>query len=284
MIYEAHNSTDDQLRFYRLEDCSFHPHLHKNLEVIFCCSGCVQVTISGRTYRLTAGQGAVVPPNAVHSFLTERACVFYIVQAGLQQVRDVAQLFRDRVPSDCTFRTGEDMQRRLQSTFAGKEWNSFDVKGLLYQAVGAFAHDNTFTEGRSADTELLTCAIRYVQDNFREHLTLEDVARHLGYSYSYVSKRFKQGLHMSFSDFLTEYRVSYARALLGEGETSISQAALQAGFGSIRNFNRVFLRVTGETPRAWQKRGKGTEESGKMRLELERDEEKQIMVELFDKK
>ena len=57
MIYEVHNSTDDQLRFYRLEDCSFHPHLHKNLEVIFCYSGCVQVSISGRVCRLTAGQG-----------------------------------------------------------------------------------------------------------------------------------------------------------------------------------------------------------------------------------
>lgn len=271
MIYEVHNSTDDQLRFYRLEDCSFHPHLHKNLEVIFCYSGCVQVSISGRVCRLTAGQGAVVPPNAVHSFLVEHACVFYIVQAGLQQVRDVAQLFRDRIPSDYTFCAGEDMQRRLQSTFAGKKWNSFDVKGLLYQAVGAFAHSNSFTKGRSADTDLLTRTIRYVQENFREHLTLEDVARHLGYSYSYVSKHFKQGLGMSFSDFLAEYRVSYARALLGEGGISISQVALKSGFGSIRNFNRVFLQVTGETPRTYQKSERSAEESGNMLLELQQD-------------
>lgn len=271
MIYEAHNSADDQLRFYRLENYSCHPHLHKNLEVIFCYSGCVQVTISGRVCVLNAGQGAVVPPNAVHSFLTEQACVFYVVQAGLQQVRDVAQLFRERVPSDYIFCGGDDMQRRLQSTFAGKKWNSFDVKALLYQAVGAFVHSNTFARGRSADPDLLTRTIRYVQEKFREHLTLEDVAQHLGYSYSYVSKQIKQGLHMSFSEFLTEYRIGYARALLGEGETSISQAALLSGFGSIRNFNRVFLQLTGETPRAYQKNGKDAKESKKMLLELEQE-------------
>lgn len=271
MIYEAHNSTDDQLKFYRLEDFSWHPHLHKNLEVIFCCSGCVQATISGRVCTLTAGQGAIVPPNAVHSFLTEQTCVFYTLQAGLQQVRDVAQLFRDRVPSGYTFCVSDDMQRQLDSTFAGRRWNSFDVKALLYQAVGVFVRGNAFTQGRPADAEPLTRAIRYVQEHFREQLTLKDVARNLGYSYSYVSKQIKQGLRMSFSDFLAQYRISYARALLDEGETSVSQVALLAGFGSIRNFNRVFLQVTGETPRAYQKSKRDVDRSGKMLLELERD-------------
>jgi len=135
--------------------------------------------------------------------------------------------------------------------------------------VGAFVRENTFAQGRPADTELLTRAIRYVQDHFREPLTLEEVARHLGYSYSYVSKQIKQGLGMSFSGFLTEYRVGYARVLLSEGETSISRAALQSGFGSIRNFNRAFLHVTGETPRAYQKSKKGVDKTEKMLLELE---------------
>ena len=135
--------------------------------------------------------------------------------------------------------------------------------------MGAFVRSNRLVPGRSADTELLTRAIRYVQDHFREPLTLEDVARHLGYSYSYVSKQIKQGLGMSFSNFLTEYRVGYARALLGEGQTSISQAALLSGFGSIRNFNRAFLRVTGETPRDCQKSETGAGTSEKLLLELE---------------
>lgn len=271
MIYEANNSTDDQLRFYRVENYSSHPRLHKNLEVIFCRGGCVRVTVSGRVCPLAAGQGAVIPPNAVHSFLTEDACVFYVIQAGLQNAGDVARLFRDRVPSGYTFRVDDNMRRQLDSTFAmGRGgWNHFDMKSLLYRAVGAFVRDNTFVQGRPADTELLTRAIRYVQERFREPVTLEDVARHLGYSYSYVSKQIKQGLGMSFLDFLTEYRIGYARALLSEEKTSISQAALLSGFGSIRNFNRAFLRVTGETPRAYQKSKKGVDKAEKMLLELE---------------
>lgn len=264
MIYEANNSTDDQLRFYRVENYSSHPRLHKNLEVIFCRSGCVRVTISGSVCSLTAEQGAVIPPNAVHSFQTECACVFYVIQAGLQNARDVAQLFRDQVPEAYTFRVDDGMMRLLDATFAmgADRRNGFDMKALLYQAVGTFVRSTAFTPGRPADTELLTRSIRYVQDHFREPLTLEDVARHLGYSYSYVSKQIKQGLQMSFSEFLTEYRVGYARGLLGEGETSISQAALLSGFGSIRNFNRAFLRVTGKTPRDYQKREKGVNVSG----------------------
>jgi len=139
------------------------------------------------------------------------------------------------------------------------------------QAVAAFVQSNTFAPGRTADMQMLSRVIDYVQERFHEPLTLEDVARHLGYSYSYVSKQVKQGLGMSFSDFLARCRVSYAQALLGEGETSISQVALQAGFGSIRNFNRVFLRVTGETPRAYQKDGMEADGARELLLALERE-------------
>lgn len=271
MIYESRNSTDDQLTFYCAKNYSGHPHLHKNLEVIFCCSGRVQVPISGTVCTLTTGQGAVIPPNAVHSFLTEQTSLFYVIQAGQQQVRDVVQLFRDRVPSGYGFCVDEDMRRRLQSTLEGKTWSPFDVKALLYQAVAAFVQSNTFAPGRTADMQMLSRVIDYVQERFHEPLTLEDVARHLGYSYSYVSKQVKQGLGMSFSDFLAQCRVSYAQALLGEGETSISQVALQAGFGSIRNFNRVFLRVTGETPRAYQKDGMEADGARELLLALERE-------------
>lgn len=273
MIYEISNSTDDQLRFYRVENYSNNPRLHKNLEIVFCRSGRVQVTISGKNCMLTAGQGAVIPPNAVHNFQSEQGCVFYVIQAGLQNARDVAQLFRDRVPSGYRFCVDDNMQQQLDSTFAlGRDGcNLFDMKALLYRAVGTFVRTNTFAPGQSADAELLPRAIRYVQDHFRGALTLEDVAQHLGYSYSYVSKQIKQGLGMSFSEFLTEYRIGYARALLNEGNISISQAALQSGFGSIRNFNRAFLQLTGKTPRDYLKGDRGIVEDGRLLLELERE-------------
>ena len=77
---------------------------------------------------------------------------------------------------------------------------------------------------------------------------LQDVADHLGYSYFYISKRIRQGMGVSFTTLLAQFRIARAKMLLDSGKCTVSQAALSSGFGSIRTFNRVFHELTGLTP------------------------------------
>ena len=75
-----------------------------------------------------------------------------------------------------------------------------------------------------------------------------ELADHLGYSYYYVSKRIGQVFGASFTALLAQYRVARVKMLLETGRYTVSQAALDSGFGSVRSFNRVFLELTGLTP------------------------------------
>lgn len=58
---------------------------------------------------------------------------------------------------------------------------------------------------------------------------------------------------MPFTTLLARYRIAYACNLLDKASCSMSQAALTAGFGSVRSFNRVFRALTGTTPTAYCK-------------------------------
>ena len=126
---------------------------------------------------------------------------------------------------------------------------NFGAKAVLYRAFDAFMADNDFQLLDTTDHSISAQLPVYIQEHFQEQITLEDFANHIDYNYFYASKLIKRNFGLSFSQLLTEYRLNYAQELLQENQLSISQIALLSGFGSIRNFNRTFLKSIGKTPR-----------------------------------
>jgi AraC-like DNA-binding protein len=59
---------------------------------------------------------------------------------------------------------------------------------------------------------------------------------------------------MTFTDYLARRRVEVVKEALRNPETPVSEAAFAAGFQSLSQFNRVFLRKTGETPSHYRER------------------------------
>lgn len=59
---------------------------------------------------------------------------------------------------------------------------------------------------------------------------------------------FREYTGVSFVDYVAEQRLHYAEVLLGNPQLNITDAALQAGFGSISTFNRIFKQKKGCTP------------------------------------
>ena len=59
-----------------------------------------------------------------------------------------------------------------------------------------------------------------------------------------INKAFK----LSLPQIISRYRVNYARKLLEDGKTSITEIALLSGFGSMRSFNRSFKEIVGVSP------------------------------------
>lgn len=90
-------------------------------------------------------------------------------------------------------------------------------------------------------------AVAYMEGNYSEKITLENLARELGVNRAYVSRMFSKYLNgTTFIHVLNEIRLNYAIKQLGE--KSITQTAIEVGFGSVRQFNRVFKETFGMTP------------------------------------
>ncbi|SFT55229.1 AraC-type DNA-binding protein [Algoriphagus locisalis] len=95
--------------------------------------------------------------------------------------------------------------------------------------------------------------LEYVLKNFKEKITLSDVASMANMSESAFSRYFKSRVNKSFTDFLGDVRISNARKLLHDEDLNISQVCFESGFPTLSNFNKQFKDRTGKTPLAYKK-------------------------------
>lgn len=97
-------------------------------------------------------------------------------------------------------------------------------------------------------------ALAYVAAHIGEELRLEDVARAAGMSSYYLCKLFHKETGATFTEYVGRTRVETVKRLLLNPHTRVSEAAYEAGFQSLSQFNRVFRRITGEAPTAYRDR------------------------------
>ena len=102
-------------------------------------------------------------------------------------------------------------------------------------------------------TELSKKILFYISRHFTEDITLEALAHHLGYSCTYLSAYFKNCFHISFNKYLNFIRLSKATEIMANGSQSVTYAAMESGFNSIRSFYRAFRSEFGISPKEWLK-------------------------------
>ena len=90
---------------------------------------------------------------------------------------------------------------------------------------------------------------RYYQDNT---LTLQKLAQHLGTNRQYLSNYINQEKHVTFYDYINDFRLTEAKSLLdgkdAENQHSLEDISFMSGFNSYATFLRSFKKKFGQTP------------------------------------
>jgi AraC-like DNA-binding protein len=96
--------------------------------------------------------------------------------------------------------------------------------------------------------ERLQRVLNYLENHWRQTVTLEEVARVAAFHPQSMSRFFHQHLGMTFQDYLIQLRISRAAQMLLETERTVAAVAFDCGFNNLANFNRHFLNIRGRTP------------------------------------
>jgi AraC-like DNA-binding protein/ligand-binding sensor protein len=100
-------------------------------------------------------------------------------------------------------------------------------------------------------------AKQFIARNQDNALCLATVAKAVNTSTFYFCKLFKRATGLTFTDYLARVRVEKAKALLFDHNRRVSEVAYDVGFQSLTHFNRVFRKVTGQSPTDFRRAGEG---------------------------
>jgi AraC-like DNA-binding protein len=98
----------------------------------------------------------------------------------------------------------------------------------------------------------------YMNKNFDRTITLSEVSKLANMSDVSFSRFFRQRTGNTFIDSLTEIRLGHASRILIDSSNSIAEVAYHCGFNNISNFNRIFKKKKGCTPREFRESFSGT--------------------------
>jgi AraC-like DNA-binding protein len=92
----------------------------------------------------------------------------------------------------------------------------------------------------------------FIAEHLGEQLSLHQVAQAAHMSAFYFCKVFKGATGLTFTDYIARARIEKTKQLLLNPHTRVSEAAYEAGFQSLSQFNRVFRRIVGESPTTYR--------------------------------
>ena len=114
--------------------------------------------------------------------------------------------------------------------------------------------NETMVEKESRTLQKIKHSINYIKNNFRNELTLDDVAGEAGLSKYHYCREFKKATDLTPVEFINRTRCEYAKSLLESKRYSVTEIGEMCGFSTSAHFSKTFRGFFGTYPSDYMKK------------------------------
>jgi AraC-like DNA-binding protein len=153
------------------------------------------------------------------------------------------------------------IQQMLFETGLGRAALMLQLLDVLAQSERSQVLSSPFYNviASSGESQKINKVFDYIFRNFKEEISLQDVADIFPMSPAAFCRFFKSKTNRTLIDFIKEVRIGHAAKLLLEGKNNVTEACYASGYNNISNFNKHFKEMKGLSPRDFLKQYKVTE-------------------------
>lgn len=101
---------------------------------------------------------------------------------------------------------------------------------------------------KTPETYIMSHALAYLKEHFKNDITLEILSKYCHCSPSYLSHHFKRYTGITLKTYINQLRVQVAKTLLIESSTPVTQIAYELGYKDSNYFSKVFKDIVGISP------------------------------------
>ena len=233
-------------------DGQCHFNFHSQIELYFVDEGQIDAFVNHQRRLLKKDQMAVALSYDAHLYRSignSKSSILLIPPDLCREFMSAVQHKQVKNPFICD----EATVRRIKffvDAIKTDNINEVKLRGYLYVVLGSVL-ENIFLESKefAVDTELSSKILFYLNQQFRNEITLESLSCIFGYSPSYLSRYFKDRFGIGLNQYVNILRLRNALLLMQEEKNTHTYCALESGFTSMRTFYRVFKQELGCAPR-----------------------------------
>ncbi|MGB8451035.1 MAG: AraC family transcriptional regulator [Anaerocolumna sp.] len=266
-LYESFNDTFDQspIKLYRHDLTGkfiWAPlHWHRSVEILIAFEGRININVGSDNFYFSEVDWLIINSSELHSsryvnlsdhfrgisiiislpFIENwvgKDLFFYNPHKPevTQQVKDIAESI---------YVSNESTPQYPLSVLS-------KVCGLLLIIAGdCIKKDTVYTKPFNKELAKITEFLDFIELNFREDLSLNEIAGHFKYSPVYFSRFFKETVGVNYNAYLNFVRVHHATQQLLETHATLTECALKNGFPNIKSFITTFKKLYGCTPKKY---------------------------------
>ncbi len=232
---------------------------------IFCEEGKGWIVLNGERFNLSRNQSFILPANESHSygadnvnpwsiywlhFLGERVDVFSSIIGRIIDTPDSdSSRYGDR------FLLFEEIFQNLEMGYSPEnlEYASF----CLMHFLASIKYLYQFRRIKNVkEIDAVQKSILYMKENLEDKITLNEIARHVGYSPSHFGKRFFEETSYSPIDYYNQLKIQRACSYLQFSDLKIKEIAFRLGYFDPFHFSKAFKKEMDITPKQYRKKYK----------------------------
>lgn len=274
-VYE-HLKLDDKFPFayFTTSDRQAFFHYHDCLELNIVEEGSGYYIINGKKYDISKGDIFVInnkePHMAVHNQDFRLGVIVFDMNLlwTNKGIRSSLTPFFSRKEEFSHKISAENKYYQEMASIFEKLYNEYNEKEngwqtavesllmylltLLYRCYDEMEELDDTSDNFQKMYARISVVLEYLADNFKEEITLDELAKEVSLSRHYLCKCFKKVTGKTIFEYIEQMRIQYSCYLLKTSDSGIMEIALCSGFNSVNYYNRVFKKTMGKTPKQYR--------------------------------
>lgn len=239
---------------YTNDSCVFQFHSH--LELYFVDDGEMEFFVNNHRRVLKKGEMSVALSYDTHAYKTpsySKSSVLIIPTYMCENFIVATEHKKTSYPFICDTQTVSKIKGYIDE-MKKDGVSELRLHGYIYVILGIIMESIFFeSSDASVDTQLSSRILFYINENFKNDISLSSITEAFGYNRSYISRYFKSCFNIGINQYITSIRLKNALMLMSEKKHSFTHCALESGFNSMRTFYRVFEQEFNCSPKEYMK-------------------------------
>ena len=234
------------------------PSVRSYYLIHYILDGKGEYTVGNTTYKLSAGQGFLIEPDCLTSYVSDAEQPWTYVWVGLSG-KNAKELISSVGLSQeqPIFRSLETekikkyVMNMIHHNHSSIE-DTYYTNGMLYLILSTIAASNRDTLPAADGNQYVEQSISYIQNHITEPLKVDDIAKYVGLNRTYLSMIFKKHTGLSPLKYIQAFRLTKAKYMLESSTLPIYSIAYSCGYQTPEALNKIFRQQYNVSPAAYR--------------------------------